>query len=144
MRNSPNDNIQHGDEIDVLFAFNPGTEMFYEEMNFPYIENDWRRLWLQVYDYIDTAKFYGMEDCYDSDITCTIMLANGKLIDLENLDPKKAFQTIKDFSVKNRPLFIIYSDDTATQFNFTGWKGLLALQEYTGWFDMTLYEDTWL
>lgn len=140
MRNSPNDNIQHGDEIDVLFAFNPGTEMFYEEMYFPYIDN-WRSLWLSVSDYIENGKQFGKYDC---DITCTIMLANGKRIDLENLDPKKAFQTIKDFSVNNRPLFIIYSDGFETIFNFTGWKGLLALQEYTGWFDMTLYEDTWL
>lgn len=60
------------------------------------------------------------------------------------------YSDLRDFKKAISPvnekhfLFVIYEDVGYTWFWVNGWQGLLALQQSTNWFDMTLYDDTWL
>lgn len=147
-------NYQIGNDFNLLFAENEDTESWYElaeeeSINprpddkyypiFP-VRVSWSELKSYYEQLIDNWKYYGEQD---DDITVTFCTKAGKIINSDY------FTDLRDFKKAVAPvsekhfLFAIYHEVGYIQFWVNGWDGLLALQQYTNWFDLTLYED-WL
>ena len=140
------DQLQHGKYWSVLFTYNPNTELFFDENWFPYMRDEYKDLRGWMKDHIDNGFYYGT---FDQDSVLTIGFKNGNVLVLdEGTEPTREIQRkvtlILSADTKKLPLFVIYDNAYDTMFWFNGEEGLNALQEYTGWFDMTVYEDTWL
>lgn len=128
-------------DFDLLFAYNENTSYFYENNDFPEYERDLRSLKWQLEDFVDNAKYFGE---FDPDKSFVIGLKNGAIVHVENENPQTILRTIKpSFVEQGKYSFIVYNDVGYLSFWFNGMDGLQQLQEYTGWFDMDLYED-WL
>lgn len=139
------DYLQNGKYWTVLFARNENTESFFEDNWFPYMRDEYKDLRGWMRDHIDNGFFYGS---FDQDSVLTIGFKNRSVLVLdEGTEPTREIQRkvtpLIAADTKKKPLFVIYDNAYDTMFWFDGWDGLLALQEYTGWFDLTIYED-WL
>lgn len=131
--------VQHGKNFDVWFNMDRtdiNVANFWEEDYFPALQEDLHTLQLLLQDYIENAIQFGE---YDVDQMFNIMLSNGTLIDVSMIDPKEAKKRFltKSFS----PIFIVWSNAFDIQFYVKDFNSLWKLQEYTGWFDLDIYDD---
>lgn len=136
--------FQRGDEIDVLFDQNENTEAFFENDEFPKLlrRKDLRLFGVGFEDFVDNAKWGGD---YNPDEFWTVALKNGTVYEVDSLAPNEVYRKIKKDAIKTgNVLWVLQDGGWGSEFWFNGWEGLLSLQQYTGWFDMSLYDDSWI
>lgn len=124
--------FQEGLYQTVIFANNLDTEMFFEEDFFPGLVDDSSDILKWFSDAVDNARYYG--DWNADDDHYHFGFKNGKVV---NIEPGFPTANVRKnvFSEKNL-LFVIWDNSAETVFWINGEEGLLALQQYTNWFDL--------
>lgn len=135
------------ENYDLLFDYNENTLPYFDDgFPFPeyYSDRNSRGVLDIIYYFheaIDNSRFYG--GWGQDDAFFTFGFKNGNIINTdENTDGKLLRKNI--FAEKNL-MFAIWDGSWGTYFWFDGtWEGLVALNNYTGWFDLSIYDDSWI
>ena len=118
----------------------------YNEQGDAYVDDDFYPKWVEEFDgflwYImDFWDNWKTDNARDDDSDLTFITKDGKYISAYNFyDFKDFYNAIKPFTEKHFAA-AIYSEYGEDYFWVNGWDGYLKLAEYTGWFDMDIYDD---
>ena len=146
--------FQRGKDFDLVFAENVNTETYWDTQRdidenpqsyandttgvFPMWCETWKSFLWQAQDYL--LNWEDGSGRFD-DERLTFITKDGRVIDSEDYETAKEFyEALKPFSEKHFAA-ALFNSFGYEYFWVNGWDGVMALQEYTGWFDLDIYYD---
>lgn len=135
--------VQLGYYAGVVFAQNPDTEMFWDEMFFPALVDDSYTVLSMFQDAVDNARYFG--EWNEDEDHFWFGFKSGKT---EYVGDGTDYSKIrKNLYTEKNLTFAVVDGSFGCYFWVNGWDGIYALQKITNWFDiqnMKELESDWI